>query len=335
MSARGSAEPIGADRMSFKSLTLHQLEIFAAIHDHGSFHKAAQALLLSEPSISQQVKLLERAVGARLFDRGPRRPVRLTAAGGLLLNASNELFELLRRVAEELDALRRAEAGTVRFGAHPYFCGQFLPALYASFRERSPNVIVRGVEGARDPLLDDLEARRLDLVVVPGAVSRPGLQSAELARGDSVLIGPPGHPLAVGPPAAFSALAAQEIILREPPSGSTAMLEQRAAESGISLKFGWRASTIDAEVNAALNGLGVAVVPFATVSTYLDQGLLSLLQVEGFPVRWTAFVVWPSQVGPPVQAFVDHLLEHRREIEAANMCPAIEGAARPQLEVAR
>jgi DNA-binding transcriptional LysR family regulator len=75
-----------------RSLTLRQLEIFTTAAHQGSRTRAAGALLLSGPAVSQQMKLLEKIVGAQLFERSPRRPIRLTEAGTILLQTCEGLL---------------------------------------------------------------------------------------------------------------------------------------------------------------------------------------------------------------------------------------------------
>src|SRR5437764_12142410 len=93
-----------------RSLTLRQLEIFATAAREGSFTRAARSLLLSEPAVSQQVKLLENVVGSRLFARSPRRPIELTDAGALLLQTCETVFHQFDATLQQLVVLRGMEA---------------------------------------------------------------------------------------------------------------------------------------------------------------------------------------------------------------------------------
>jgi LysR family transcriptional regulator, low CO2-responsive transcriptional regulator len=306
--------------MQLNSVTLHQLRIFATINKVGSFRKAASKLLLSEPSISQQIKLLERVVGAKLLERGSRQPVRLTQAGRILFESSLEVFSLLERTERDLEALWHVDSGEVRFGANAYFYGLVLPSLCASFREDHPGIAVRGVEGLREELLDEVASGGLDLAIVAGPADRQGLSSVVFAQGDRVLVGPPGHPFVLGAPAPFSALASEELIFR--PASWIEDLKRLAVDAGITIAFGWECSTIEAEIEAALSGLGLAVLPYPAVQSHIAEGRLALLRVEGFPIRWTANIAYrPKDQAPSTVAFIRHLVAHRAKIETINRCP--------------
>jgi len=98
-------------------LTLHQLQVFAAVAQEGSFTRAAQDLFVSEPTVSEQIKLLEQVVGASLFSRASRRPIRMTMAGEKLVEAVNQVFGCLEDALRDIAALQRATEGRVAFGA--------------------------------------------------------------------------------------------------------------------------------------------------------------------------------------------------------------------------
>jgi len=92
-----------------KNLTLRQIKVFAAVGRHLSFTRAARELHLTQPAVSQQVKLLEEDVGLPLFEKIGRK-VQLAAAGVELLAYSNQVIELLREAAESLAAIRGRNA---------------------------------------------------------------------------------------------------------------------------------------------------------------------------------------------------------------------------------
>src|SRR5258707_12750574 len=106
-------------------LTLHKLEVLAAVAREGSFGRAAEALLISVQSVSDQVRSLERGLGARLLERSPgKRRVQLTPAGELLLQAYEQLEASLTDALRQIRALASgSEPLTVVFGASLSFGG--------------------------------------------------------------------------------------------------------------------------------------------------------------------------------------------------------------------
>jgi molybdenum-dependent DNA-binding transcriptional regulator ModE len=115
------------------------LEVFREVAARGSLTAAAQALGYTQPAVSRQVAALEKATGARLFDRLPRG-VRLTEEGRFLLAHAEVVLERMRAAADGLQALRNLEAGRLRAGAIDSANAALLPRALAAFRTVHPGV---------------------------------------------------------------------------------------------------------------------------------------------------------------------------------------------------
>src|SRR5687767_10559135 len=135
---------------------LRQLTCFERVAELGSMSRAAEALHLVQPAISQQIATLEREVGLRLFHRGPRG-VRLTEAG------------------EALGGLRERRGGRVALGITPSAVIWLLPELLARYRGQHPMVQVQVQEDMTDQLVEYLGDGRLDLAVVSLPIDDDGL----------------------------------------------------------------------------------------------------------------------------------------------------------------
>lgn len=169
---------------------LHQLAYLRETVRWGSLTRAAAALGVSQPALSQALAELERRLGVALFERVGRRRV-LTAAG-------REVDAFARQVLAEADALsqrlaahRRGQAGTLRVGMIDAASLYVLPEVVRAYRERYPEVELRVAVEASDELLRRLRARELDLAVVVGPVTEPDLSAVEVAREPLYLYAPP------------------------------------------------------------------------------------------------------------------------------------------------
>jgi len=159
-------------------LSLQQLNCFLAAVRHGTFSKAAQALDISQPSLSAQVLKLEQALGTSLFIRTNRR-LMLTEAGRRLYPFAQTCTAASAHGFEAVQSVRNLESGVASFGtfgsAHHYF----LPELIAEFRREHPTMRIRVVgynssEVARAVSEGELEA---GLVMIP--VNEPNLVAGE------------------------------------------------------------------------------------------------------------------------------------------------------------
>src|SRR5215813_11208322 len=150
----------------------HQLEYFIAVSDARHFTQAAERAGVAQPSLSQQIRALERDVGAPLFHR-VRGNITLTEAGEILLPVARRILadaDTARREIRELGELRR---GRVRLGATPSLCTGLLPPMLAAFRRDHPRIqLIVHEDGSRDLHRDLLEGG-LDLALVIDSRRRP------------------------------------------------------------------------------------------------------------------------------------------------------------------
>lgn len=118
------------------------MEYFVAVVDHGGITRAAEALYVAQPSLSQAIRSLEREVGAELFDRSGRR-LELTDAGRVFEVAARRVVRDVDVAREHVDAVRELRAGRLRLAAVPELTLYPLPGLVHAFRSRHPAIEVR------------------------------------------------------------------------------------------------------------------------------------------------------------------------------------------------
>jgi DNA-binding transcriptional LysR family regulator len=144
---------------------MHQLSYFVAVAETRHFTQAADEIGIAQPSLSQQIRALERDVGSPLFNR-VRGNLTLTDAGEILLPIARRILadaETARLEIRELGDLRR---GRVRLGATPSLCTGLLPPMLAAFRSAYPGIqLVVHESGSRD-LQRSLGEGALDLALV-------------------------------------------------------------------------------------------------------------------------------------------------------------------------
>ncbi|MGY5138680.1 LysR family transcriptional regulator, partial [Streptomyces nigrescens] len=143
------------------SLELRHLRYLLAVADHGNFTRAAEALHISQPTLSQQIKQLERTVGAQLLDR-TGRTVRLTDAGETYVHHA-------RRALRELAAAKRAvldvadlSRGHLRLALTPTFTAYLIGPLVAELHSRHPHITLNVREMPQDHIESGLLADEID-----------------------------------------------------------------------------------------------------------------------------------------------------------------------------
>ncbi|WP_416965783.1 LysR family transcriptional regulator [Streptomyces sp. Agncl-13] len=110
-------------------ITLRQMELFLSVAEAGSFTRAAEEVLLSQPVLSRTVQQLEHAVGAKLFER-TTRSLTLTPEGTELLGVARDILRTYHRGMERFAAMRAGERGTVTVAALPSVAAGMLPGVF-------------------------------------------------------------------------------------------------------------------------------------------------------------------------------------------------------------
>lgn len=171
------------------SYTLKQLRYFEAVARHGHFGRAAAVCAISQPALSVQIKELETALGAALFDRTPRH-VRLTGFGE---RCAVRVRAILREV-EGLDDLAQTAgdplAGRLRIGVIPTIAPYLLPTLIGELDRRHSGLDIHVRETLTPRLITELSEGRIDTAIVALPVSEPSFTEVPLFDEDFVLVRP-------------------------------------------------------------------------------------------------------------------------------------------------
>jgi len=297
------------------SITHHQLRVFAAVAGEGSFARAARRLFMSEPTVSNHIQALERAIGAILIDRSRgRRTVELTPGGHVLLHTCQTMFQALEQGVDAVRAMEESAKRTIVIGAGPHFGGFVLPRLIETFHASRQNVTVRVEVGRNDALLAELKRGRLGLAVLFGPIDDDEVSTVPYTFAEMGLIAPPGHPLVGQPYVPLERLLDEPLVMAESLSPPRLVLENIAQERGHSLRIVMEAQDIYARIQAVVAGLGIAPMYLEAVANEIAAGRVARLNVEGFPQRLERFIVSAkSGMSPDARDFSEHLLKSRDE----------------------
>ena len=168
-----------------------QLRAFHAVACEGSFSKAAERLLLTQPALSVQVRALEQTYGVQLFDR-TGSVVRLTPLGRSLFALTHKFHDIENEAQELLAASQRLETGQLRLAAGgPYV----VIGLIAEFARRYPKIEIVVSFGNTDQVWRELLERQADVVVLTGAPEDERTFAIPVAHQRIVVIMPRDHHL--------------------------------------------------------------------------------------------------------------------------------------------
>jgi LysR family transcriptional regulator, transcriptional activator of the cysJI operon len=263
-----------------------RLKVFRTVAEKLSFREAGEALLLTQPAVTLQVKALEEELSIRLFDRSGNRIV-LTEAGRRLLKHANKLAALAEEAERDLAKLTGVECGELHIGASTTIAQYFLPRLIGEFGRLNPRTSVSVVSGNTTEVVDALLRGTIALGLVEGPVLRRGIRMEPFLADEIVMILPAQHEWA-GQIVPKDQLSKEPLIFREKGSGTRRVVETALRRAKIQLKKLHIAMELDSteaikEVIEA--GLGVGFVSERAIQKELKLGILQEGSVEGLRIQ--------------------------------------------------
>lgn len=237
-------------------MTIRHMIIFRTVCENGyNSTKAAEVLHMTQPAVSLAIKELEQYYGVHLFDRIGRR-LQITDAGQHFLQYAihiSDLFSDMETGLRDWDS-----KGVLRIGASITIGSQFLPNYVKAFSELCPGLDVRVTVDQSERLEQKILANELDCALIEGIAHDPNIVSeAYMEDHLSVICG------------------------TDKGSGTREVFNRVVEQAGFHITPVWEAMSTTALVNAAINGLGIAVLPHRMILPALRQGLICTVKVEG------------------------------------------------------
>ncbi len=266
-------------------MTFRQLEIFLAVGRAKNFTRAAEALHVSQSTLSQHVLELEHELGVPLFDR-LGRAVTLTEAGRLFEEQAARITTAVASARRTIDELKGLERGSLVIGASTTPGIYVLPGTIAKFRQRYPGIDVSLRIGNSQFIEERIRADEVDLGIVGGHIL--GTTERCVAAGfldELLLIVSPRHPWAKRREIAPRELAEVPFLMREQGSATRLVTERALREAGVKVKIAMELDHIEAIKQAVMAGLGVAFVSTYAVRGEMTTQRLRAARLKGLRVR--------------------------------------------------
>ncbi|MFF2086954.1 transcriptional regulator CynR [Nocardia sp. NPDC058176] len=246
---------------------LRHIRYLAAVAEHGSFTRAAEELHVSQPTLSHQVKQLERAVGAVLLDRAGRT-VRLTDAGAAYLAHARRALDEIAAAQRSVHDVTDLSRGVLRFAAPPTFTPYLVGPLIARFRERYPGITVEFGESAQDTIESGLLDDRVDLGIGFAPPRLPGITAEALY--DETLAAVLGAAAYPSPPAALSPqdLATHDLALLNPSFATRHHVDTYLDEHGVTPRIALQLDSIQVLLEAVSESDLLTILPEAVTDTH-------------------------------------------------------------------
>lgn len=289
---------------------LHLLESFCVVAETGSLSKAAEALHLTQPAITRQIKSLEAQLGAVLLNRTPHG-VELTPAGQAVLPHARES---LAAVAACRHAASQASGGgpdALRIAAGLMITLYTLPPVIKAFKEAYPSIPVDLIPGNHRETLDRLLDYKADVAFIASEVSASNTKAIKLFSDPMVLV---SH-RQPDPPSRLADLQEKTVLVLQPQAGLRQEVERALADRSITCRL-VEHPTVETIKTAVQLQMGVTLLPASAVREDVRAGRLAAQPIADWPessrtIR--AFVRAEGAIPEPVRTFIHLLKDHYRE----------------------
>ena len=312
-----------------KNATLRQLKVFQTVAQHLSFSRAAEALHLTQPAVSAQIRELEGHAGVPLFERLGRR-VHLTAAGRELVVQSRAILQQWREAEEAMARLKGISGGTLSvavISAGDYF----FPRLLAAFQQRHPGVALDLTVQNREGLLKRLDENLSDLAVMVRPPEGDDTVHETFAPHAYVIVAAPAHPLAQARQIPLSRILDEPFVARERGSDTWTSMREAFGESFRAVRIAMEIGSNETIKQAVIAGMGLGFLSSHAIALELATGSLAILDVEGFPAMRHWYVVHRrhKKLPPVAVAFKAFLREEGARLIEGFMKPVADPSAPP------
>ena len=292
--------------------TVRQLEILLAVYQQGSITAAAEALHLTQPTVSMQLKKLASAINAPLYDQVGRKLI-FTEAGLAVVSTAREVLQSFERLDMTLSELKGMKAGTLKL-AVVTTAKYFIPHLLGEFCKLYPAIDIDFKVGNRQQIIDRMETGEDDLYVFSHPPDDRTLEAHNFLPNPLVAIAPENHPLAGERAIPLEVFAKEPFLMRENGSGTRHAIEQHMTGCKVSLNVRMTIESNEAIKHAVISGLGVSILSSHTL-TFGGRTGLAELDVQQLPITptWHLVHLKSKSLSVVAQTFLDYVSDTGRD----------------------
>lgn len=243
-------------------MLLRHLRYLSAVVEHGSFTRAAQALHVSQPALSQQIRQLEEQLGVQLLDRSGKS-VRATDAGATYLSYVHRAFREIDAAGRAARDVNDLSSGRLRLGFTPSFSGYLIAPLARRFREKYPGITLDLLALSQDEIEAALADDKLDCAIAFWASSATGIASQPLHTERLSLIARHDHAVMATDVIDIACVESQEMVLLSESFATRQTIDKHFKQHGIKPKVVIETSSMTTLIELVRSGSLVTVLPDA------------------------------------------------------------------------
>lgn len=267
-------------------MDFHQLRYFHAVVRTGSFTRAAEQLGIGQPSLSQQIRALEKKIGTPLFER-LGRSVRLTAFGEALRLPAENILQQVAMAEDSLANLQEGVRGRLRIGVIPTILPYWIAPRIVDFRRAFPEVDLQLIEDPTPRLVEQLQSGDLDIAVASLPVKNPDIICSELFRELLFLAVAKDHPLAGKSEVELRAFMNEPLLLLKEGHCLRDNVLMACTRASAELQSVFETNQLESIFQLVQAGFGITLVPAMAAS---GRAACALIPVKGAPTRRVGYL---------------------------------------------
>lgn len=300
-------------------MDFRQIEAFVYVVRFNSFSKAADAIFLTQPTVSSHISSLENELGVKLIDRSGKE-VEPTNAGKIFYDYANNLVNIRDQAVFTLSEFSKKIEGKVEIAASTVPAEYLLPKLMIGFRSNFNNISFSVDQLDSNQVIDELLEKRYELGMVGTVIENSKLDYHRLVEDRLVLAAPCNKKFNAlsSDTLTFDSIKNESFIYRESGSGTRKEFEKILINHGInpsSINVAAQFNSIDAIKQAVSQGLGVSIMSYISIEDYVKFGQIKAFDIEGFNLKRAFYMVTHKKrpLSPVNSVFLKYVTDSYRK----------------------
>ncbi|MDX1810892.1 MAG: LysR family transcriptional regulator [Gammaproteobacteria bacterium] len=297
--------------------TFRQLQIFSTVAKHHSFTRAAEELFLTQSSVSTQLKQLTELIGHPLWEQIGKK-IFLTPVGERVFLLGKELDQNWKSFEDDMAMINNPNQGKIVVSC-VNTCQYFIPRIIGLFYQQYPNIEIVFKVFNRRRIMDRISQNLDDLYIMDYISDDIDVRAVPFVDNPLVVLAHPSHPLAKQHNIELKAIEHELFLVREPGSGTRRETDLFFAANHINNPVSIEMGSNEAIKQGILGGLGISVLSLYTSVLEIKLGILTMLDIKGFPVMKKWNIAYPNGkvLKPVVRTFLEFLKNDGRTIASS------------------
>ena len=284
-----------------------RLQVFQAVAKRLNFTKAAAELYITQPAVTKHIHELERHFKVKLFDRNGSR-IKLTSAGEILLQHTEQLFSVYRNLEFEMNNLSQKHKGILRLGASTTIAQYVLPPVLAAFHKKFNDVQITLTTNNTEQIEQVLNNKEIDLGIIEGHSKNASIKYSEFIKDEIVLVTSISNPLAKKGIIQIKDLKNIPLLMREPGSGTLEVIAHELKKVGIKLyelNIEMRLASTESMKSYLFHSECMAFLSVHSILSELKRNELHIIDIKGMNMeRYFYFIQLHGQSEALMELFM-------------------------------